>query len=369
VVINGEDNIQYPGIRERLGELCYSSGLLRALQRMRAWVRQDLRILAYHRVLTLRDPNAFEFDLDLVSASADGFREQMQLLQRHFSPMALGDVVAALDAGTRLPANAVVVTFDDGYDDNHRVAYPILRELGVPATFFVSTHHIDSGRPFAYDWLVHMILRAPVPRLALPELELDLPMPPRRAGRRQLASQVLRRMKGFDDATQSSMIARLEHEWQMPRDAGHPDCRPMSWDALREMRSSGFEVGSHGVGHCMLAQLPPEQLEAELVESRAALERELGEPVTVLSYPVGGDLAFDRRVMEATMAAGYRAACSYICGTNPQSALNRFALHRLPVERAMGTGWFAAMLALPELMGYPTVSRLGKPAQDPACSY
>jgi hypothetical protein len=262
-----------------------------------------------------------------------------------------------------------VVTFDDGYDDNYRVAYPILRELGVPATFFVSTSHIDSGRPFGYDWLVHMILRAPVQRLVLPELDLDLPMPPLRAERRQLASQVLRRMKGFGDAVQSSIIGRLERDWQMPSDAGHPDCRPMSWDALREMKASGFEIGSHGVGHCMLAKLPPEQLEAELVESRAALERELGEPAILLSYPVGGDLAFDRRVMEATMAAGYQAACSYICGTNPQSALNRYALHRLPVERVMGTGWFAAMLTLPELMGYPTVSRIGKSEQVHACSY
>jgi Predicted xylanase/chitin deacetylase len=368
-VINEEDSIQYSGIRERLGELCYSSGLLRALQRTRSWVRQDLRILAYHRVLTVQDPNAFDFDLDLISTSADGFREQMQLLQRRFSPMALGDVIAALDSGKCLPANTVVVTFDDGYDDNYRVAYPILRELGVPATFFVSTSHIDSGRPFGYDWLVHMILHAPVQRLALPELDLDLPVPLLRTERRQLASQVLRQMKGFGDAIQSSIIARLEREWQIPSDAGHPDCRPMSWDALREMRASGFEIGSHGVGHCMLAKLPPEQLEAELVESRATLERELGEPVTLLSYPVGGDLAFDRRVMDATMAAGYRAACSYICGTNPQSALNRYALHRLPVERAMGTGWFAAMLTLPELMGYPTVSRIGKSGQDPACSY
>lgn len=369
MVINEEDNIRYSGIREWLGEWCYSSGLLRVLQRARSWMRKDLRILAYHRVLTLQDPNAFDFDLDLVSTSAEGFREQMQLLRRYFSPMALGEVIAALDSGKRLPANTVVVTFDDGYDDNYRVAYPILREFGVPATFFVSTSHIDSGRPFGYDWLVHMILHASVQRLVLPELDLDLLMPLLRTERRQLASQVLRQMKGVSDAVQASMISRLEHEWMMPREAGHSDCRPMSWDALREMRASGFEIGSHGVGHCMLALLSPEQLEAELVESKAALERELGEPATLLSYPVGGELAFDRRVMEATMAAGYRGACSYICGTNPQPALNRFALRRLPVERAMGTGWFSAMLTLPELMSYPTAVRMGKSEQDPACSY
>jgi peptidoglycan/xylan/chitin deacetylase (PgdA/CDA1 family) len=369
VVIREKVGTQRSGIREILGEWCYSSGLLHVLQRGRAWLRRDLRILAYHRVLNLPDPSAFAFDLDLMSTTADGFREQMQLLQRRFAPMSLGDVVAALDAGKRLPTNTVVVTFDDGYDDNYRIAYPILRELGIPATFFVSTNHIDSGHPFAYDWLVYMILRAPVQRLVLPELGLDLPMPFQRAERRQLASGVLRRMKGLDDAIQSSLIERLENEWEMPREVGHPDCRPMSWDALREMHAFGFEIGSHGVHHCMLAKLSPDQLEAELVGSRATLERELGTPVTLLSYPVGGDLAFDGRVMQATKAAGYRAACSYICGTNRQFALNRYALYRLPVERAMGAGWFAAMLTLPELMGYPTVGRVGTTGHEAACSY
>lgn len=369
MVINEETGMQRSGIRETLGEWCYSSGLLHILQRGRAWLRRDLRILAYHRVLNLPDPNAFAFDLDLISTTVDGFREQMRLLQQRFSPMGLGEVVAVLDEGKRLPTNTVVVTFDDGYDDNYRVAYPILRELGIPATFFVSTNHIDSGQPFAYDWLVYMILHTRVQRLALPELGMDLTMPLQRAERRQLAGGVLRRMKGLDDAIQSSLIARLEHEWQMPREAGHPDCRPMSWDALREMHAAGFEIGSHGVHHCMLAKLPPDQLEAELVGSKAAIERELGGPATLLSYPVGGDLAFDDRVMRATMAAGYRAACSYICGTNRQFALNRYALYRLPVERAMGAGWFAAMLTLPELMGYPTVGRVGTTGQEPACSY
>lgn len=347
--------------------MCYRSGMLWALLRMRTWFRRDLRILAYHRVLTVPDPNRFEFDLDLVSTSAEGFRNQMLLLKQHFQPIGLFEFTAMLDAGKRVPPNAVAVTFDDGYDDNYRIAYPILRELDIPATFFVSTGHIDSARPFAYDWLVHMILVATVPRLNLPELGLDLVMPQSYQERRELADRVLHLMKDTEAANQSAMIDRLERDWRLPRDAGHPDCRPMTWEQLREMSAAGFEIGSHGVHHQMLAKLPQRQLEAELIDSSAAIKRELGVPARVLSYPVGGDRAFDARVMSATREAGYLAACSYICGTNPQVAPNRFALYRLPVERVMGTGWFAAMLTLPELMGYPTVSRAGNATREAAC--
>ena len=369
MVTQREDSGRATGIRGHLGELCYSSGALHSLQRMRAWWQKDLRILAYHRVMPLPDPQTYDFDLELVSTSPERFRKQMQLLKQRFQPMRLTDVAAALDAGDALPPDAVVVTFDDGYDDNYRIAYPILRELGIPATFFVSTGHIDTGRPFAYDWLVHMILLTTAARLRLPELDMDLPMPGTRAERRVLAGEVLLSMKDIGALGQSAMIARLEHDWQMPSDAARPAaCRPMSWTQLREMHASGFEIGSHGVHHRMLAKLPPEEMENEVRQSRATLERELGPATMLMSYPVGGDRAFNQRVIEATTAAGFQLAVCYICGTNPQPASNRYALCRLPVERNMGPGWFAAMLTLPSLMSYPTTNHATASDQAPACS-
>lgn len=363
-----EDIGRASGIRGHLGELCYSSGLLHSLQRVRSWWQRDLRILAYHRIMPLPDPATFDFDLELISTSPDRFREQMLLLKRRFQPMRLGDVAAALDAGEALPPDAVVVTFDDGYDDNYRIAYPILRELGMPATFFVSTGHIDSGQPFAYDWLMHMILLTGAPALVLPELGIDLAMPETRDERRKLAGRVLLEMKSLGAIAQSDLITRLEREWRMPSNVTPQDCRPMTWAQLREMHDAGFEIGSHGVHHRMLAKLPQQDMEDEVRDSKVSLECELGISTALMSYPVGGDRAYDERVIEATRANGFQLACCYVCGTNPQPAENRYALQRLPVERNMGPGWFAAMLTLPSLMSYPTANRATESEPVTACS-
>jgi peptidoglycan/xylan/chitin deacetylase (PgdA/CDA1 family) len=343
------------GIRGRVAELCYSTGALHSLQRVRSWWQKDLRILAYHRVMPLPDPATFDFDLELISTTPERFREQMLRLKQRFVPLRLGDVAAALNTGDALPPDAVVVTFDDGYDDNYRFACPILRELNIPATFFVSTGHIDTGRPFGYDWLVHMILLTDASRLVLPEMDLDVPMPRDRELRRSLAGTVLKNMKSLDALSQEAMIARLEREWRMPSNARPEDCRPMTWDQVRQVHAAGFEIGSHGVHHRMLAKLPRARMEEEIRQSKATLERELGAPATLMSYPVGGDRAFDDAVMNATRDAGFQLAVCYICGTNPRPASNRYALCRLPVERMMGPGWFAAMLTLPSLVSYPTV--------------
>lgn len=356
-----------PGIRGRLGQLCYSSGMLRPLQRARAWWQRDLRILAYHRVMPLPDPDTYEFDMELISTPPDEFREQMRYVKRHFRPMRLTDIVASLDAGEALPPDTVAVTFDDGYDDNYHVAAPILEELGVPATFFVSTGHIESGRPYAYDWLVHMILLTRAPRLVLPELSIDVTLPADRATRRRIAGNVLLQMKWLDALGQTAMTERLEQEWQMDSSTARPvDCRPMTWAQMREMEAAGMEFGSHGEHHRMLARLPLDEMTDEIRRSKTALDRELRNPAILMSYPVGGDRAYNDAVIEATRNAGFRLACSYVCGTNAEPSENRYSLLRLPVESNMGPGWFASMLALPQLMSYPTVTHETKGPAVPA---
>jgi peptidoglycan/xylan/chitin deacetylase (PgdA/CDA1 family) len=339
--------------RVRLARSCYRIGALPALQALRRVWRDDLRILAYHRVLDIDDLSRFKFDLAVVSASSAQFREQLDWIRRRFHPVTFREVIAALDGGPPLPADAMLITFDDGYEDNYRIAFPILREFGMSATFFVSTGHIDSGRPYAYDWLVYMICTAAADRLSIPELRVEQRLPASLVERRRIAEHVLEAVKRADDATQRAVIAKLERDWNLPR-SPHPDCRPMTWDALAEMQDAGMEIGSHGVHHRMLAKLADDELEHELVASKAALDARLGRPAEVISYPVGGADAYDARVMDAAARAGYRAACSYVGGTNVRGAMSRYALNRLAVERDMDKAWFAAMVAVPEVFGYPS---------------
>src|SRR3546814_11760771 len=100
----------------------------------------------------------------------------MQHLRDRFHPVSCREIVAALDGGLALPRDAVLVTFDDGYDDNHAIAFPILRDLGVHATFFVAPGHIASGLPHAYDWRAHMVGTLDADPLRLPDLDPHLPI-------------------------------------------------------------------------------------------------------------------------------------------------------------------------------------------------
>ena len=344
-----------PGRRQRLAHACQRAGLLRALSGVRSALRRDLRILAYHRVLDRPRLDGFEFDPELVSATAEEFAWQVGMLARTMRPVGFGDVVDHLEGRRRLPRRALLVTFDDGYDDNYHVAFPLLAAAGVPATFFVSTGHIDSGMPYAYDWLVHMVRKAAPGRVAVPALGGDIEVPGPVAARLALARRLLDRMKALPAAEQSAVVDQLAGALDMPP-VPHPQCRPMTWNQLREMEAAGMEIGSHGVHHRMLARLPRAEMAEELEASARRLAAELARPAPVLAYPVGGHDAFDDGVADAARAAGFKLACSYISGTSRADEGSRFRLRRIPVERSVDRPWFEAVLALPELFLHPTAS-------------
>ncbi len=70
---------------------------------------------------------------------------------RGYRPWPLRRAIASRRAGEPIPPRTFVVTFDDGYGSVYHNAWPILKELSVPATVFVVTAYLDADRPFPFD--------------------------------------------------------------------------------------------------------------------------------------------------------------------------------------------------------------------------
>lgn len=106
--------------------------------------------------------------------------------------------------------------------------------------------------------------------------------------------------------------------------------RILSWPELRRLREEGVAFGAHTATHPDLTELAPAAMEHELAESRAQLERELGEPVRHFAYPYGecsGET--EKRVRDA----GFESACGIEPGPNGGAV----PLHRLRRMEVWGT--------------------------------
>ena len=338
--------------RQLAARIFCASGAARLLLHLRRASQQELTVLAYHRVYNIGDESLFPFDPELISASTEDFAWQMEFVRRHFSPISFSDLLEAIDHGTSLPPRSLIVSFDDGHLDNYTHAFPILKSLGVPATIFLSTGYIGASQTFWFDRLVALIYHAPEGEIDISVLPLKLSLGRNVAARRTAAETILSMLKRLPNTQRLEGLEHLEAKLSrhVPAYAANVS-GALTWEQVLEMSRAGIEFGSHTVTHPVLTTLDDAQLGFELGESKRVLEQKIGRTTPVLAYPVGGQYAFDQRVIAAAKACGYRLGVSYLSGVNTPHTLETFSIKRLHVERYTDRQDFEAMLALPRVFG------------------
>jgi poly-beta-1,6-N-acetyl-D-glucosamine N-deacetylase len=99
-------------------------------------------VLEYHHI----DPVASEYTI-----TPEAFREQMRALQaNHYHVIPMPDFIEFLKGRKAVPPDAVVITFDDGYESFYKYAYPILKELDMTATNFLIVNDLETNPGIAF---------------------------------------------------------------------------------------------------------------------------------------------------------------------------------------------------------------------------
>ena len=108
-------------------------------------------ILMYH-YLSAPPSDADIYRQDL-SVTPELFAAHLDRIQAEgYQTVSLYDLLLHLAQGAPLPEKPVIITFDDGYRDNYENAFPLLKERGMTATFFVVTDFMDEERPGYLTW-------------------------------------------------------------------------------------------------------------------------------------------------------------------------------------------------------------------------
>lgn len=235
---------------------------------------EEVRILMYHKVSPLHP----EGNVSYCNTSIPAFEAQMKYLtEAGIEVLTLEQMEQWLSGARPLRgAQGVVITFDDGFQDNYLYAYPILKKYRLPAIFCVIVGPIN--RDVFFDHLQ------------------------------------------WDQPALADRAAHPEH-W-----------RPMTWDMLEEMAENGMSIGSHTLSHRSLGTLNHEEVWDEVFRSKKILEERLQRPVSAFSYPFGsavyGD--FNASTESALRKAGYTVAWTTRWGGN-RVGENAYRLKRIPI--------------------------------------
>jgi peptidoglycan/xylan/chitin deacetylase (PgdA/CDA1 family) len=253
------------------------SALVRAAFALEGLARGPvLSTLIFHRV----HPEADE--LFPTAPDAARFSQIMEFVASAFQVMTLGDAVRALENDT-LPRRALVITFDDGYADNVEIAMPIMKKVGVPGTFFVSTGFLDGGRMWN-DTVIECVRRSRLPEIDLTFLEAGRVSIGTLCERRMAVDVILPKLKYLGLAERNLAIERLRILSEV--DLLPPDLM-MTTSQLRRLSDAGMEIGGHTVWHPILSSVPPEVAEREIREGRSHLQEIVGKTIDVFAYPNG----------------------------------------------------------------------------------
>jgi peptidoglycan/xylan/chitin deacetylase (PgdA/CDA1 family) len=289
---------------------------------------QRVAILRYHAIC---GPDGYRYADPSICITPENFEQHVAYLTRNYSVVRLEDTVRALTERQPLPSNAVVITFDDGYADNLAAART-LAEYGATATFYVTAGCLAGGQPFWPAELRHLIAAIQQPLITLcagsVQVDLDLTTAATRA------AAVRKLTKSFKSHTIAVRETLREQLRAVARASDMPRVM-LTWDEVREMHALGMTIGSHTMTHPNLPSVGLDAAREELVGSRARIEREIGAPVTMFSYPNGGADRYytheiKRLVAETPFAAAVTSRNAF---AGPSSDV--YALERLEVEESL----------------------------------
>ena len=279
---------------------------------------RSVQILAYHRINDDRDPF-------FPATPTTVFARQMEYLAHHLCVYPLADLIESLRRRD-VPENAVAITFDDGYRDNYSNAFPILRNLSLPATIFVATDAIESRRVLWHDRVFSAFRETQARFLEAAGNNLDRYPLGTLAEKLVAQTEVLKVLRSLDDSGRSLWIDRLIDNLGVADRQEAPDLM-LTWEDVKIMQQKGISFGSHTVTHPILSKLSIHRLRQEIFESKRILEENVGTAVTAFAYPVGRREDFNEMTKNCLREAGYACALTSIFGSNSHGA-DLFELRR-----------------------------------------
>jgi peptidoglycan/xylan/chitin deacetylase (PgdA/CDA1 family) len=265
------------------------------------------------------------------AGSAPALVAQLRYLARNFKIVSLSTMVDRLAQNSAAAPNEIALTFDDGLRNNFTAVYPILRQLQVPAAFFVCPELIGSSR-----WLWNHAARCRLQTLnheALADLRRTL------LAANSSVEGIVEWMKTLkpQQRRRAEELIRLATPDFRPTSAQSEAYDIMGWDELAALDPTLITIGSHTLTHPILTTLTAEEINFELHESRRLLEQNLDREIHFFCYPNG---SYDKRVYQAAKN-NYRAAVTTETGVLGRK--NEFDLHRLPripsAENPALTAW------------------------------
>jgi peptidoglycan/xylan/chitin deacetylase (PgdA/CDA1 family) len=287
--------------------LLYLSGMLR-WARWRLGKRGSVLVLTFHRVLPDDEREKTKSPAGMVIRQ-NTFDELARCVAKYYQPIRLEDAAPGRGNGSKLP---IAFSFDDGWEDNARVAAPIARKYDIPLTVFICPGRMGISLPY-WPERVAALCEAAAESGGLEQFvallggATEKPVEWQKRDQKAFTEDVIAWLKTLPAHQRDAVLEEVAKRFGAhPRaaESGATDST-MPWADARALANDGVTFGSHTQSHQILPRISPPEAARELDESKLAIQRQLGTECQLFSYP-NGDWTHEVRAQVAQ--AGYRLA-------------------------------------------------------------
>ncbi len=292
-------------IKFLLASILFYSGFLRLYKIL--FFKNKAIILMYHRILGNSEHN-HSYSHDGIIVNTNSFKKQIKFLSQNFNILTIDNFSTHIKENKPFDGTSCLITFDDGWHDNYKNAFPILKLYNTAAHIFLPVHFISNTDNFWQEKLNrYMSHICHNPNLfsdfinnhhlqefiLLEKTEIKISI---RNYISKLKACSPEEIKHLLEQYETEMVAK-----NCMAPANEIDTY-LNWPLIRKMQEDSISFGSHAISHHMLTKLDKHQLEHELYESRRIIESQIGKTVNSIAYPNGNH---DKIVCSASKQAGY----------------------------------------------------------------
>lgn len=278
--------------------------------------QSELSIFLFHGVVPrktreVRNYTGKHLDREIFARSIDAVSGVGQALS-------MDEVLWHCENNLAFPPKSFAVTFDDGFENNLSVAAPLLADLNVPATIYVTTDFVEHNRMSWIDKIESAVEAAPEQSLSTEWASDDFLLGD--ADSRILFLEAVRSYVKTSRSVHPDIFAEgicLQLGVDVAEHSDSELDRKLSWGQIRELAGSEiFTVGGHSHSHPILSFLSAEELDNELDTCFSLLEDKAGVGPTHFSYPEGLRHCYSDEVINALSRRGVRCCPTAIEGRN-----------------------------------------------------